>query len=629
MNSFQMKQFILGEGYPVFIIAEIGVNHNGDLEKAYGLIDKAIDAGANAVKFQKRNLDKIYPKTLLQNSNSSDKSLRYLIPFLQKVELSDDSFKKINIYCKKRNIMFLCTPFDMGSADFLDELEVPGFKVASADLTNIPLIDHLIRKRKPLLLSTGMSKKEEIDITVNLLQSRSARFGILHCNSTYPAPFEHINLRFLSVLKQYNVPIGYSGHERGIAVSSAAVALGASIIERHITFDRLMEGPDHKASLEPDEFFQMVKNIRDIEKALGSAEHKTISVGETSNRDVLAKSLIAKRNIKIGETIAKTKVDSIGPGFGLSPQRIIDLLGKKATRKISKGEPFCESDIMYEKEGKKNFQIPFRWGYIVRFRDHHLFISDKPHCFEFHFTDKDIGETFAIHKTYSQQLIIHAPEFYDDKLVDLCTDGNQLSKSLSIVQESIYRARAMGKYFSGIPMVIVHPGAMSLSGQQKKEKYYKVLDHALTTLDKKGIVLLLENLPPKPWYFGGQWNTHYFMDSEEIRDFCRTYNISICYDISHAKLYCNWSGKSLLKHLEELLPYIKHIHISDADGIDYEGLQIGEGSINFHEIFLLLKKYNGTLVPEIWRGHLHDGQGFRTALCKIEAFFNKEKELIV
>jgi N-acetylneuraminate synthase len=621
-----MGKFILGEKYPVFIIAEIGVNHNGDLKVAYDLIDKAIDAGANAVKFQKRKLEKIYPKTILENPNSSDKSLRYLIPYLQKVELSDDSFKKIKTYCKSSNIMFLCTPFDTDSADFLEELEVPGFKVASADLTNIPLVDHLIRKRKPLLLSTGMSKKEEIDMTVNLLRSRSATFGLLHCNSTYPAPFEHINLRFISVLKQYNVPIGYSGHERGIAVSGAAVALGASIIERHITCDRLMEGPDHKASLEPDEFFQMVKNIRDIEKSLGSAEHKTISVGETSNRDVLAKSLIAKRNIKLGEKITKAKIDIIGPGFGLSPQRMVELIGKKATRNMSMGESFCESDINPQRKKRDRLDITFRWGYIVRFRDYQSYVSDKPHCFEFHFTDKDIGETFDTHKTYKQQLIIHAPEFYGGKLVDLCTDGKNLSESLTIVQESIHKARSMGVCFSGIPMVVVHPGAMSLHGQKHGGNYKKLLGNAIEKLDTKGIRLLLENLPPKPWYFGGQWNTHYFMDSKEIRDFCRTYNISICYDISHAKLYCNWSGKSMLKHLEELLPYIKHVHISDADGIDYEGLQIGEGSINFNEIFFLLKNYKGTLVPEIWRGHLHNGQGFRTALEKIQVYFKKDKE---
>lgn len=623
MNSFQLGQFILGEEYPVFIIAEIGVNHNGDIQLAFDLIDKAIEAGANAVKFQKRKLDKIYPKTLLENPNSSDKSLRYLIPFLQKVELSDDAFKKIKTYCNKRKIMFLCTPFDTESADFLDELEVPGFKVASADLTNIPLIDHLIRKRKPMLLSTGMSKKKEIDTTVNILHSRSAQFAILHCNSTYPAPFEHINLKFLSVLKQYNVPIGYSGHERGIAVSCAAVALGASIIERHITFNRLMEGPDHKASLEPHEFFQMVKNIRDIEKALGSAEHKSICVGETSNRDVLAKSLVAKKNIKIGETITKTKVDSIGPGFGLSPQRIGELIGKKATRKIVKGEPFCESDIDGVNAKQKDINIPFRWGYIVRFRDHQNYIAGQPHCFEFHFTDKDIKQAYKLSKKYTQQLIVHAPEFYDDKLVDLCVDGEERSKALSIVQESIDRARLMAKYFSGVPMVVVHPGAMSLNGQKPEGSPKKLLGQAIKKLDTKGTQLLLENLPPKPWYFGGQWNTHYFMDADEIRDFCKTYNLSICYDTSHAKLYCNWSGKSLLQHLEKLLPYIKHLHISDADGIDYEGLQIGEGSINFNEVFSLLKKYKGTLVPEIWRGHLHDGQGFRTALHKIETFFNK------
>src|SRR5690554_1812862 len=244
MPVIKIGDRLVGDGQPTYIIAEIGVNHNGILDLALELIDVAVDAGADAVKFQKRTLEKIYPKKYLENANSGEKNLRYLLPLLQQVELPDHAYYKIVEHCQKRGITFLCSAFDPESADFLDELGVPAYKVASADLTNLPLLDHLVKKNKPLILSTGMSRIEEVDITVNFLKERGAEFALLHCNSTYPAAFEDINLRFMDRLRMYGVPVGYSGHERGIAVSTVASALGASIIERHLTLDRTMEGPD-------------------------------------------------------------------------------------------------------------------------------------------------------------------------------------------------------------------------------------------------------------------------------------------------------------------------------------------------------------------------------------------------
>ena len=261
MPHIQIEDRLIGDGQPTYIIAEIGVNHNGFMDLAYKLIDVAIEAGADAVKFQKRNLEKLYAKKYLQNANAGEKTLRYLLPILQSVELSDDSYFDIVEYCRQRGITFLCSAFDADSADFLDKLGVPAFKVASADLTNLPLLDHLSSKGVPLILSTGMSRMEEVEMTVRFLKDRRVEFALLHCNSTYPAAFEDINLRFMDQLRRFDVPIGYSGHERGIAVSTVATAMGASIIERHLTLDRTMDGPDHAASLEPQGFNKMVRDI--------------------------------------------------------------------------------------------------------------------------------------------------------------------------------------------------------------------------------------------------------------------------------------------------------------------------------------------------------------------------------
>ena len=235
MPVIKIGDRLIGDGQPTYIIAEIGVNHNGLLDLALELIDASVAAGADAVKFQKRSLKNLYAKKYLENANSGEKTLRYLLPILQQVELPDSAYHKILEYCQQKGITFLCSAFDPESADFLNDLGVPAFKVASADLTNLPLLDHLACLSKPLILSTGMSRMEEVEMTVDFLKERQAEFALLHCNSTYPAAFEDINLRFMEQLRRFGVPVGYSGHERGIAVSTVASALGASIIERHIT----------------------------------------------------------------------------------------------------------------------------------------------------------------------------------------------------------------------------------------------------------------------------------------------------------------------------------------------------------------------------------------------------------
>jgi len=279
------------------------------------LIDASIRAGADAVKFQKRNLEKLYAKKYLDNANAGEKTLRYLLPILQQVELPDEAYYRFVDYCKQKGITFMCSAFDTESADFIEQLGVPAYKIASADLTNLPLLDHLVEKKKPLILSTGMSRMEEVEFTVNYLKEREAEFALLHCNSTYPTAFEDINLMFMDRLREFNVPVGYSGHERGIAVSTVASALGASILERHITLDRTMDGPDHAASLEPHGFRKMVRDIQQISSSLGTGDEKYISRGEILNREVLGKSLVATRRIEPGELIEANMVTVKGPAL--------------------------------------------------------------------------------------------------------------------------------------------------------------------------------------------------------------------------------------------------------------------------------------------------------------------------
>ena len=615
----------VGPGYPTYVIAEIGINHNGILPYALKLIDAAVDSGADAVKFQKRHLTSLYPGQLIQHPNKDEKGFQYMIPFLQEMELSDDDYRQIVAYCKEREITFLCSPWDLASVDFLETLEVPAYKIASADLTNLPILEYIASYGKPMIVSTGMSTFEEVKTTVAHLERWGAQYALLHCNSTYPCPFEDVNLRFVEILRnEFNVPVGYSGHERGIAISTVAAALGACIIERHITLDRTMEGPDHAASLEPHGFKKLVRDVRWSEAAMGTGE-KYYSQGEMLNREILAKSLVAARPIKAGETLTSQIITVKGPGKGLSPQRMDELLGKTAQRDIEQDGLFVEFDLGIDHQTGFLGHIPWDWGIVVRFRDLEHFIGLDPHILEFHFTYEDMLDQPEF-GCYSQRLIVHAPEWWHRSLVDLCSlDEAHRRASLEVIQMAIDKARKLSPHFSGKPAVIVHPGAMSLEPTADTGRLVDNLIRSVDELDCTDICLLLENLPPRPWYFGGQWVTNAFMEANQIVDVCNATGVRLCFDTCHAQLFCNLAGTDIVEQTRLLQPYIRHLHFSDAMGIDGEGLQIGEGMINFDRIICALGDGNYSLVPEIWRGHLNGGHGFLVALERLAVFFKERK----
>jgi len=624
MTEIKIGNHLVGDGHPTYVIAEIGVNHNGILDYAFQLIDAAARGGADAVKFQKRNLEKLYPTKYLENSNVGEKNLNYLLPILQRVELSDDDYYRLVEFCEKKNITFLCSAFDEDSADFIESLGVPAYKTASADMINLPLLDHLTKKGKPIIASTGMSRWEEVVTTVDFLKARNAEFALLHCNSAYPAAFEDINLRFMDRLKEFNVPVGYSGHERGIAVSTVAAALGACIVERHITLDRTMDGPDHAASLEPQGFSKMVRDIRQVTQALGSGKEKYFTMGEILNREVLAKSLVATQTIQPGEEITREMITVKGPGQGLSPQRYTELIGKIVDRVIDVDEPFLERDLGQEITLNLDQSLPMPWGFVVRFNDYKSMLEYNFPLLEFHFSDKDLDEVYP-GDDLDMQLIVHAPEFWGNHLVDLCTfDESQRRESVALLQRSISVTREMAPHFKGSPKMVVHPGAASLDHPIENRKgLYDNLRRSVEELEYEGLELLIENLPPRPWYFGGQWLTNAFMDTYEIRDFLDSMGLTTCFDTSHSKLYCNWANVDFYEQVEVILPYVSHLHLSDASGLDGEGLQIDEGTIDWVKFFEVAKDYRGTMIPEIWRGHQRGGEGFIIAINRLTEHYYK------
>jgi sialic acid synthase SpsE len=317
MKKIKIGNFYIGSNRS-FVIAEIGNNHNGSVERAMQLIDLAVDMGADCAKFQMRHLEEVYRQRAL-SKDGEDLGTEYVIDLLRRFELSKEEHRRLSEYCAQKGILYLCTPWDSLSVDILESMGVQAYKVASADLTNLPLLFKLAETGKPLILSTGMSKLKEVLITVDFLNQLKSTFVLLHCNSTYPAPLHDINLKWIHELKKIHPLVGYSGHERGINVSLAAVALGACVIERHLTLDRNMEGPDHAASLTYPEFKCMIEGIREIEKALGDGNERRISQGEMINRENLGKSLAAASPLKKGTVLGAEHIKVCSPGQGLSP----------------------------------------------------------------------------------------------------------------------------------------------------------------------------------------------------------------------------------------------------------------------------------------------------------------------
>jgi N,N'-diacetyllegionaminate synthase len=323
-----------------FIIAEAGVNHNGNLEIAKKLIDVACDAKVDAIKFQSFKADKLVTKDAIkaeyQKRNTGNGSQYEM---LKKLELSYDDHIILKEYCEKKGTTFISTPFDFESVDLLEKLDIHLYKISSGDLTNIPLLKYIAKLDKPMIISTGMANLGEVESAVEQIKAvGNDKISLLHCTSNYPTAYKDVNLNAMLTLKNaFKVQVGYSDHTSGIEIPIAAVAMGAEIIEKHFTLDKNMEGPDHKASLNPEELKVMVNSIRNIEIAFGDGIKKC-NKNEEDTKKVARKSIVASKKIKSGETISYENIDFRRPGTGISPLLVNEVIGKTAINDININE---------------------------------------------------------------------------------------------------------------------------------------------------------------------------------------------------------------------------------------------------------------------------------------------------
>ena len=619
---------------PVFVIAEVGNNHNGDPALARQLIDVAAASGADCIKFQMRNMETLYTNAGSAEDPSQDLGAQYTLDLLSRFNLDKETLYELFDYTRKQGAIPLCTPWDIDSANAFNAYGMEGFKIASADLTNHALLGHVASFGKPIILSTGMSRESEIIEAARLLEGLGSAYILLHCNSTYPTPFKDVNLRYLKRIHQIGSEIvGYSGHERGYHIPLAAVALGAKVVEKHITLDREMEGSDHKVSLLPDEFSSMVLQIRDLEEAIGDDQLRSLSQGEIINRETLAKSLVAARTIQEGEFISDNMVIARGPGSGIQPNRLHELVGKHATRLIEADTLFMPSDLGEVVYTAKPFSFKRPWGIPVRYHDVQSMLAEvSPDFVEYHLSYKDME--LSPGDMLTQQMptgfAVHSPELFSgDHILDLSAqDKTYRNRSLSELQRVIDVTREMIPFHSDTetPVIITNVGGFSEERPLPKEErrpLYEMIADGLNQLDADGVEIIPQTMPPFPWHFGGQRHHNLFVDADEIQWFCETYGVRVCLDISHSKLACSHTGASFDEFIELIGPHTAHLHIVDAEGVDGEGLQIGDGEIDFAALSRQLTRVapNAGFIPEVWQGHKNGGQGFWQALTLLEQWY--------
>jgi sialic acid synthase SpsE len=625
MNPIVIGGFPL-DGKHVFVIAEIGNNHQGSVELGKQLIDAAITAGADAVKFQLRNREALYRRKA-DGSRAEDLGVEYIQDLLDKVDLSVEQHRQLRAYCAERNVTYICTPWDEPSVDALASFDVAALKIASADLCNPYLIAKAASLRKPLILSTGMSFEHEIVRTIAQLNALNAPFALLHCNSTYPAPEGDIQLRYLRRLQELHSTIGYSGHERGTAISLGAVALGAKLVERHITLDRGMEGPDHLASLEPAEFKQLTDGIRQLEQALPwQGPGRRVSQGELLNRENLSKSVIAARDIKAGTAITQAMLRVASPGQGLPPYRLPELIGKPAARDIASGGFLFESDIAGQQaDGKLNFHLPIRWGVPVRYHD---FLDYRrrvtPDLYEFHLSYRDLSvkpQPFLAQVNCSR-LVVHAPELFENsELLDLASDDLAYRERCIVnLQRVVDATQQIAEFFPKADgrLIVANVGGISADAPfpfAHRAELYRRFYESHGRVNFGNTELIPQNMAPFPWHFGGQRHQNIFMMPDELATQAREHGLRLCLDLSHLSMTCFHFGLDFQQELALLLPYTAHLHVADAKGVNGEGVPMGTGDVNWPKTWAQIKQHpQVSFIPEVWQGHKDHGAGFWSAL---------------
>lgn len=630
-KRIQFGNVCVGGNEPPVVIAEIGVNHDGDMSKARLLIDQAKLAKAHFVKFQHRSLKDTYIE--FGHENVSELSTESTIDHLKKVNLSIEQLRELFDYARTVGILPLCTPFDLVALEEILSLSPVAIKIASADLLNFDLVEKAASTKLPIILSTGMHTEDEILTALNFARLHTMKIMILHCVSSYPAESSSLNLIYIQRLKELTgCIVGYSSHDNGNLASIASVSLGASVIEKHITWNREADGPDHNASSEFAEFKDLTRDIKEVHTSVGvlGINGKKLSQGEVINRANLSKSLYINKNIMAGEKIGVGDVVCMSPGIGIpcSSQKFI--LGMPALKNIKKNDPLYESDFFVRDldwDRLEHIPVNSKWGIPVRFRDVNAVIDTiSPAFVEFHLTYSDLEfEKFETLNINQCGVKVHTPELFKDNLIlDLASIENSIrDRSIDYMKKTIEVSHKLFEKSAKNTSLdlVINPGGHSSNFFVDKTVRNRLFENLLTSFENIDFGLcnpLIQSMPPYPWHLGGRRYHNLFVQESDFFSWNQETSLGFCVDFSHSFLAAKFLNRPFFDYLETILPLSSYFHVADSEGTDGEGLQILDGEINFKDLFSkFLTDRNVEYIPEIWQGHTDSFQPFKTALSNL------------
>lgn len=629
----------VGDGLSPFLIAEVGNNHQGEVSKASEYITQCFAAGFDAVKFQMRNFDHVYKDGYLRSKASHSVEDEYVNNLIEKYSLAPELI--IDLIEEHKDKCVFATPFDLCSAKLLVESRAECVKVASADLTFVRLHTLLAESGKTVIVSTGAATVNEIDAVMDIYHRYNNKPILLHCVSNYPPSENLLNLKNITMLKErYEVPVGYSSHDVGVSASAEAVAIGASVIEKHVTFDTQQEGNDHSVSLPVDQWRPFVKDLRSTFNRLGNFE-RSVNQGEKLTKIALGKSLYAKFEIPEGTLLTLDHFESRSPAKGMSELDLLSFGQLRLKNPLKKGSVLSRDDLVGAAfdEADVSSSFDMHYGVPVRFHDVDAAIQETGvQGVEFHLSENDlisanansIDQIVPAKLKELKWLAVHCPEqFTGDFVVDFSSHGDDLVRSKTIVINSCRFAEKLAE-FTGLDRipVVVNVGGMTKQeiSKSESEKKARLITDNINQLVREHlsaftrVSLMPQTMPPYPWIFGGSRYHNFLLSKEQISSFCAETGLKITLDTAHSLMHCIDSRIDFSEFLESIGTMVGHVHLGDAIDSRSEGLALGEGLLPLDKVHNYIVANDLSCVTEIWSGHLNNFQGFKRALNTIGAF---------
>jgi sialic acid synthase SpsE len=601
------------------IIAEIGINHNGDFEQALSLIQAALDAGVWGVKFQYRNLDNAYAEGANQIGDEM------LLEEIKRNYLAPQTILSLVSSAKEMGLKVGISFFDVRDIDDFEEniSDFDFFKTPSVELLNSTLNNSLLALGKPLYLSLGCHSEAEIDQALQSLANDN--WLAMHCISNYPVSLSNARLGYLKHMSaKWGKPFGFSSHDESWEVTLLAMSMGASVIERHITFDKMANGLDHTTSSTPDEFSRMVMFAEHMPLLMSGDHARVPNQGELLNLQNLGRSYYAKHQIGIGEVVTEDSVVLRSPRIGMGQSEATHFFSQPTARKVSTGEVLSRSvftDPEKVNDDALQFAKKHRISIPVRLHDLSTIENKFPiGTYEFHLSFREVLSELDVEKySGSNEYSIHLPDYINPtQLMDpFSADLAQSRSSLDILDRTVSFAEALqDKTGKAVPIV----GSFSVV-HKNIDEFYSQHAELLSQYKKRGVSILPQWLPPIAWYFGGSVKLEVVNQPRDV-ELIQQYELPICMDVCHLCMGDSVFDFDALETINKLASQIEHIHIADAAGVDGEGLQFGDGDPKNLAAIEAAMKFDSMKVIEVWQGHLDNGAGFAKALNRIYELFN-------